>query len=231
MASPPTPGNAVDADPVCLPRVSSLPWPAQRRKVYSNGLPGDALQPAHRRVTDPALLDRLRRGDADAFDVIFRGLYGRLVGLAEAMLRDPAVAEEIAQDVMLELWRRRETLVLEAPLEAYLFRATRNRALNHLRHERIVQRAEPFAAAEVPTAPPADRDVADREIEEVLQAAVADLPPRCREVFELSRAHGLSYAEIAATMEISIKTVEAQMGKALRVLRQRLAPWLPAADI
>jgi RNA polymerase sigma-70 factor (ECF subfamily) len=181
-------------------------------------------------VNEPDLLERLRAGDASAFDTLFRQYYGRLVGLAESILRDRAAAEEIGQEVMLELWRRRMTLQLDAPLHAYLFRAARNRALNEIRHARVVRNAEPFAAQEATPSAPADREVQQAEIDRALAAAVAELPPRCREVFELSRVHGLSYAEIATTMEISVKTVEAQMGKALRVLRERLAPWLPPAS-
>ena len=180
-------------------------------------------------VSDRALLDRLRDGDTDAFDTLFRTYYSRLVGLAGSMLREPAAAEEIAQDVMLELWRRREALAFRASVQAYLFRATRNRALNHIRHQRIAQRAEPFAAGEMAPAPSADRETVQGEIDAALRQAVAALPARCREVFELSRVHGLSQAEIAEAMDISVKTVEAQMGKALRTLRERLAPWLPAA--
>ena len=180
-------------------------------------------------MTDHELLERLRAGDDGVYDAIFHEHYPRLVGLADSMLRDRGTAEEIAQDVMLELWRRRESLRLEASLGAYLLRATRNRALNHVRHQRIVRRAEPFAAAEIAPVQPTDRRSVQAEIDAALHDAVRDLPARCREVFELSRVHGLSYAEIAHTMEISVKTVEAQMGKALRTLRERLAPWLPTS--
>lgn len=181
-------------------------------------------------MSDRELFERLQAGDADAFDAIFRAQYARLVGLAESMLSDRGTAEEITQDVMLELWRRRETLAIETTLKGYLVRAVRNRALNHIRHQKVVRRAEPLAAAEVTPVPPPDKDLGLTEIDSAVRSAVAELPPRCREVFELSRAQGLSYAEIAQTMEISVKTVEAQMGKALRTLRERLAPWLPRVD-
>ena len=72
--------------------------------------------------------------------------------------------------------------------------------------------------------------LAEEEIEAAVRAAVASLPERCREVFELSRGQGLKYAEIAGAMGISVKTVEAQMGKALRTLRERLAAWLPGGE-
>jgi RNA polymerase sigma-70 factor, ECF subfamily len=69
--------------------------------------------------------------------------------------------------------------------------------------------------------------VESAELERAIREAVRDLPDRCREVFELSRVHGLRYSEIASAMGISVKTVEVQMGKALRVLRERLSAWLP----
>ena len=143
------------------------------------------------------------------------------------MLRDRAIAEELVQDVMLELWRRRETLAAEGSAQAYLFQATRNRVLNHLRHIKIEQRSEPEIRDEHASVPRADTTVVQEELDVAVQRAVQSLPDRCREVFELSRVHGLKYAEIAKTLGISVKTVEAQMGKALRILRERLAPWLP----
>lgn len=172
------------------------------------------------------LLARLRRGDEEAFDEVFRAYYPALVGLAEGVLRHRAVAEEVAQDVMLELWRRRETLAVEESLRAYLFQATRNRAFNHLRHRKVEQRGEPHARGESVTPAAADAHLVEDEIGVAVRRAVSELPDRCREVFELSRVHGLKYAEIAATLGISIKTVEAQMGKALKTLRERLAPYL-----
>jgi RNA polymerase sigma-19 factor, ECF subfamily len=179
-------------------------------------------------VPEPTLLERLRAGDTNAFDAVFRAWYAPLVRLAEGMLRNRAVAEEIVQDVMLELWRRREKLDVDGSPQAYLFQSTRNRALNHLRHARVEQRGEPHLAIDEAQRPSADAALVEEEIGVALRQAVDELPPRCREVFELSRVHGLKYAEIAQTLGVSVKAVEAQMGKALRTLRERLAKWLPA---
>jgi RNA polymerase sigma-70 factor (ECF subfamily) len=181
-------------------------------------------------VSDRDLLARLRTGDEDAFDTIFRAWYAPLVRFAERLVGAQAIAEEIVQDVMLELWQRRESLAEDGSAQAYLFQSTRNRAFNHLRHENVERKSGPFVQG--PTsidAPGTGRLVAD-ELELAVRAAVNDLPDRCREVFELSRVHGLKYAEIAQTLEMSVKTVEAHMGRALRTLRQRLALWLPPGD-
>lgn len=149
---------------------------------------------------------------------------------AESLVRSRAVAEELVQDVMLELWKRRETLAEESSPQAYLFQATRNRALNHIRHARIEREGEPRATRAEAVDSTTHALVLEEEILVAARKAVDGLPRRCREVFELSRTNGLRYSEIATTLGISIKTVEAQMGKALRILRDELAPWLPGGD-
>jgi len=131
---------------------------------------------------------------------------------------------------MLELWRRRESLEGESSPQAYLFQSTRNRALNHLRHERVEKRGQPFATGRSEIDAPAPALLVEEEIQVALRDAVAALPGRCREVFQLSRSQGLKYLEIADLLGISVKTVEAQMGRALRLLREELAPWLPESD-
>jgi RNA polymerase sigma-70 factor (ECF subfamily) len=172
------------------------------------------------------LLAGLRRGEDPAFAEIFRTFYARLVRAAERIVNDTARAEDVVQEVMLELWRRRAELPDDVRLQAYLFQSTRNRALNQVRHLRIVREGEPHAPR--PSAPPAtDAGALAGELEVQVRSAVADLPDDIRETFLLNRVDGLTYAECARVLEISVKTVEARMGKALRRLRERLAPWLP----
>jgi RNA polymerase sigma-70 factor (ECF subfamily) len=170
---------------------------------------------------------RIRAGEEGAFDSVFRTHYADLVRMAESIIRERALAEEIAQEVMLELWRRRESLEVEQTFRAYLIRSTRNRALNHIRHERVVAREAASAALESRSSPSAEDEVLGVELERAVRDAIGGLPDNCREVFLLSREQGLKYAEIAGVLDISIKTVEKRMGQALSELRQRLAPWLP----
>jgi RNA polymerase sigma-70 factor, ECF subfamily len=172
------------------------------------------------------LRDRIRAGDESAFDAVFRSHYPHLVRMAESITRERATAEEIAQDVMLELWRRRESLELEQTFLAYLVRSTRNRALNHVRHERIVTREAAAMALEVRVSQAADGELLGGELARAVRDAIDSLPNRSKEVFQMSREQGLRYAEIAGILEISVKTVEKRMGQALAELRDRLAPWL-----
>ena len=173
------------------------------------------------------LLTRLAAGDQSSFDAIFRAHYAHLVGFAQGLLRDRAAAEDVAQEVMLELWRRREAVAIQESLRAYLLRACRNRALNQIRHANVQKRAEPHLMGEEAVSPLGASELVAGELKDAIAAAIAELPPGCREVFQLSRTSGLRYTEIASTLGISVKTVESQMGKALRHLRLRLAAWLP----
>jgi|SRR6185503_1553426 len=172
------------------------------------------------------VLRRIQSGDESAFDAAFREWYPVLVRVASALLQEVDAAEEVAQEVMLELWRRRHAISADVSLRAYLLRAVRNRALNQLRHLRVRRESESEVEATYDAPLSADQPLVAGELSEAVQRAVRELPPRCREVFELSRVHGLKYAEIADSLGISQKTVEAQMGKALRIMRERLAAWL-----
>jgi RNA polymerase sigma-70 factor, ECF subfamily len=177
-----------------------------------------------------ALFARLAAGDEAAFDRIFRIWYAPLVRVATYILHDASIGEEVVQDVLLEVWRRRETLALEQEPRRYLMRATRNRALNHVRHQQVAARAAALDDSEEAHAATAPALVDAAELEVAITQAVQTLPERCRAVFELSRRHGLSYAQIADALDIAPKTVENQMGKALRMLRVALASWLTDRD-
>ena len=177
-------------------------------------------------MEDPELLRRIQGGDEGAYDAAFRSWYPALVRVAAAILKDVDAAEEVAQDVMVQLWRRRNLVDPGLSIRAYLLRSVRNRALNHLRHARVRRDTAADVGALYDEPLGSDQPVVAKELGEAVRLALRELPPRCREVFELSRVDGLKYAEIAEALGISTKTVEAQVGKALKILRVRLASWL-----
>ena len=181
-------------------------------------------------MDDRDLLARLRGGDHATFDEIFRQWYEPVVRSANRVVHDPGVAEELSQDVFLEFWRRREALALDSSIAGYLMQAVRNRALNHLRHLAVQKRSVVYVEALSEPAEHADVAVQGREVEMAIAAAIAELPPRTREVFVMSRERGLRYSEIADELGISVKAVEANMSRALRMLREQLAPFLAPSN-
>ena len=178
-------------------------------------------------VTELALARRVREGDEAAFEQIFRAYYTRLVSFAVTKLGSQALAEEMVQEVFLQIWTRREQWVVERSLAAYVFRAVRNRVLNARRSIRLEMSYAAAAACEieVETSGACDDGLRDAEIGAALAHALALLPERPRQVFLLSRRQGLSYAEIAEVLGIAVKTVEMHMGRALAQLRVSLQEW------
>jgi RNA polymerase sigma-70 factor, ECF subfamily len=169
-------------------------------------------------------LARIRAGDEAAFEALFRALAPGLCALSARYVESPSVAEELVQDLFLDLWRRREQLAMEQGLTAYLVTATRHRALNHLRHERRIVGWTPGVADGM-----AGDNAGESELLDALelQDAIAALPARCRLIFTLSRHQDMTYTEIAASLGLSVKTVETQMGRALKSLRERLKHLIP----
>lgn len=162
--------------------------------------------------------------ERDAFEAVFRAHYDGLVRFATRLVRSRAEAEELVHDVLLKVWMRREFLAPTEELKTYLFRSTYNHALNHLRRRKIEVQWQRTLPPEEPVAPASSSDDDISKMETAVRRAIGDLPDRCREVFLLSREGGLSYAAIASTLGISIKTVETQMGRALKSLRAALEP-------
>jgi len=174
-----------------------------------------------------ALVERVRTGDEQAFADIFDAYYARLVAFARAGLQTRDTAEEMVQDVFVHLWARRESLVIERSLTAYLFRAVRNRISNERRALRLETAYNEQIVREIGggDAARADDQIGEAELEQALADALARLPERPRQVFLLNRREHLRYAEIASVLGIAVKTVEMHMARALAALRESLADW------
>ncbi|UCC73720.1 MAG: RNA polymerase sigma-70 factor [Gemmatimonadota bacterium] len=174
-----------------------------------------------------ATIEAVRVGDRDAFETFFHATYDLVCAVIASRVPDSSVVEELAQDVYLRIWRRHDRLRADGSLEGYAVRAARNTALNYLKRAgRERQWLRRQARRPAPSLPAADEPLILRELSCAVRDAMAELPTGCRTVFQLSRDGGLTYREIARTLGISVKTVEHQMGRALRLLRERLEPYL-----
>jgi len=162
------------------------------------------------------------------FEQLFKENYNALCSYANNFLRDLDASEEIVQEVMFRLWINRETIVFGSSSRSYLFRSVRNGCLNLLKHMNV---REEYRAAREAQLQEFQRSHEDEliisELGQKIRDAVDRLPTERKKVFIMSRYEGLTYAEIAARLNLSVKTVENQMSSALRTLREELADYLP----
>jgi RNA polymerase sigma-70 factor, ECF subfamily len=172
------------------------------------------------------LVRSIKSGDSHSLELIFRRLYPRLCAFAQKFLHDINDAEEVVQEIFYAVWKNRERLDENLSFKAYLFTAVKNRCLNLLEtkksHSRQAELLWFLYAQDTTTGSNAYHVLLAQDLERDLNAALEQLPKECKKVFELSRFEGLKYREIAQRLNISIKTVETQMSRALSRLRLEL---------
>ncbi len=214
---------------------SPFPRPVTRLPTSESPPPGEIAagdDPREAAALEAGLAERVRAGDAAAFEALFHRFFRRLHAFAESYVGDAEVAEDLVTDVFVRVWERHAEWSLRGGPRAYLYGAVRNEALAHIRRRRMLQRAHASAAADERRpgmgAPPAPTDAGlqARELAEALELAIERLPERSREAFVLHRRHGLSYAQVAEAMDISPRTVEVHIRRAFQALRADLGGFL-----
>jgi RNA polymerase sigma-70 factor, ECF subfamily len=180
-------------------------------------------------LLDQQVIETLKEGSETAFEMLFRTHYNALCRYAYSFLNDREEAEEVVQGSFITLWDKRAQIEIETSMKSYLYRMVRNACLNVIKHEKVKQQhvAHEMAFGEPVYEGPA-QTVAASELEQRIFEAMKALPEQCRVVFQLSRFEELKYNEIAEQLNISVKTVENQMGKALKIMREQLKDYLPA---
>lgn len=178
--------------------------------------------------TDSYLIDSLAKQDEDAFEQVFKTHFKNLHAYACSVIRDEAAAEEVVQNVFFKLWERSKGLAISGSVAAYLYRSVYNESLNYLKHQKVeLAYQKHFNHTMKNENDTAVKILALRELEGKLATALNELPEQCRTIFQLSRFEELRYRDIAERLGISVKTVENQMGKALKILRTKLVEFLP----
>jgi RNA polymerase sigma-70 factor (ECF subfamily) len=171
---------------------------------------------------DRNLFILIKQNDQKSFEVLFRTYYAPLCQFSRKYVKDKDDCEEIVQGFFLKIWDKREELEITSSVKNYLFSSIRNRCLNYIKHEKIKIEYQ----SEIMKNPDMQIDttnfIMEVDLIDRIDQSIAALPARRREIFLMSREHGLKYREIADQLGISIKTVETQMGQALKELRENL---------
>lgn len=177
--------------------------------------------------SESTVINLLREGNAQAFEKVFRLYFKSLHSYAYTFMKDDELAEEIVQNVFCRIWEKRNQLKTDGSLKAYLYRSVHNESLNHLKQQKNrVNLQVLYSNANEESTSLASEKIMLTELGTHIQQALNELPEQCRTIFQMSRFEQLKYQQIADQLNLSIKTVENQMGKALKILRTKLAEFL-----
>lgn len=169
---------------------------------------------------EQTVLKELKNGNSKAIDFLFDKYYQMLCQRCARIIHDPKYAEDIIQELFINIWKKREALVIKYSLKAYLLRATTNRSLNHLRNNKI--KFQEIEDDLIQNNGCAQLNLELNDTRKALDAYIDKLPPKCKTVFILSRFEQLRHREIAELLNISVKTVENHLAVALSRLRAKM---------
>jgi RNA polymerase sigma-70 factor (ECF subfamily) len=176
------------------------------------------------------ILQKIASGDLVAFEKLFKDFYEELCFFANKYLKDMDQSEEVVQDMFFVLWQKRENIRINQSLKAYLYTATKNKSLKVIRSKSYEDKYKAHVKSQglnkVTT--PYD-ELNARELDLLIEKTLNSLPERAKKIFKMSREEGLKYQEIANKLSISVKTVEANMGKALKMFRKNLVEYQEAS--
>ncbi len=173
---------------------------------------------------DRELLSRLASGDQSAMKTIFQTYFSHIYHTTYRFVKNRQVGEDLAQEVFMKLWRKRAQIEIRQTIKGYLTTMAYHEAMGYLRKQKPIINVQELGSERV--GEDGWEMVKGRELKKKIELVIEQLPPRCRGIFILSRFEGKTYREIAEIMDISTKTVENQMSKALQVLREALREYI-----
>ncbi len=171
-------------------------------------------------LKDTRIVNKIRKGDISTFESLFHEFYPGMCSYAESLVSKPDIAEEVVQEVFFNIWKNKNSFKIVVSLKTYLFRSVFNNSMLYLRNRKRERKLnenwtefQPVQRNEI------TEEMEAREMNALISFTLHSLPERTQEIFRLSRFEGLKYKEIAEKLSISVKTVEANMGKALKALK------------
>ena len=178
-------------------------------------------------LNDILVLKKIREGDIKTFENVFKFYYSPLCLYATSLTGRMETAEEIVQELFYVLWKERENIQLFHSLKSYLYGAVRNRSFQYLEHLEVRNRyRETILSEDTPEYSSPEEQLEYKELQRIITKTLSKLPQRRQKIFRMHRYEGFKYAEIASTLSLSIKTVEAEMTRALQSLRKEIENYL-----
>lgn len=177
-------------------------------------------------MDDKQIMLRLKESDQKAFKLIFDKHYSLVYQTIARIVWDDSICMDLTQDLFVRFWDKRNSLEIQGEIAPYIRRMAINEALGYIRKQKKFKTDDIEAHVDLTDNKSSDHILEAKELQSAFEESILKLPNKCRMVFQLSRHEGLSYKEIADQMNISIKTVENQMGKALKMMRFFLSDFL-----
>ncbi len=153
---------------------------------------------------------------------VFEEFYNPLCNFAHKYVENSDAAEDVVQEVFVQMWQKRDQIVLTTSMKSYLFQSTRNKAIEILRRRKLQKAYVEEESHKADSFYEIDNEADNYMIKEQLNKSIRQLPPKCQKIFVLSKMNGLTYGEIAEELNLSVKTVENQIGRGLKLLRGML---------
>lgn len=173
------------------------------------------------------LFVEVKKGNKAAFEKLFREFYSHLCAYANTFVKDIDASQDLVQEFLFHIWEIKAELPLDVPVKAYLFKSVHNRCLNLIKHEQVKSKHQEQTFLDFKDNYYEEGGNGHEELHDKIRQTIDKLPPERRKVFIMHRYDELKYKEIAEKLNISIKTVENQIGKALAFLRDELKDYLP----
>jgi RNA polymerase sigma-70 factor (ECF subfamily) len=183
------------------------------------------------------LFRQVKKGDAYAFEKLFKTHYKNLCFFAENYVKEKAMAEEIVGSFFINLWEKRKTIEINGSVKSYFYSSIHKQCIKYLEHLKVMKKYEEYATFRLRNkellAPSSNAyplaNLISQETVKDIEKSIGELPEKCREIFCLSRFEEMSYEDISVKLDISINTVRTQMARALQKLREDLKNYLPLA--